>query len=169
MKKIIIEIKWALLFFIMGLMWMVFEKSMGLHSTHIDQQPYAALVFILPATAIYIMALLEKRKIDFHGSITYKQALLSGLLLTLFVAILSPLSQFISSRYISPDYFENMRAYSVKIGHFSSLVRAEEYYNLENYLVQSVVGAVVMGIIISLLVAAFVKNKKAAPSTKKNP
>jgi hypothetical protein len=36
MKKLNIEIKWAIIFSIVGLIWMVIEKVSGLHSTYID-------------------------------------------------------------------------------------------------------------------------------------
>ncbi len=37
MKKISTEIKWALIFVAMSLLWMLLEKLSGLHSTHIDK------------------------------------------------------------------------------------------------------------------------------------
>ena len=37
MKNIKIEIKWAIIFAVMGLVWMFIEKLVGLHNEHIDK------------------------------------------------------------------------------------------------------------------------------------
>lgn len=89
---------------------------------------------------------------------TYKQGFISGLIVTLVVVILSPLSQYITSTYITPDYFQNVIAYVASSGQMEQQA-AEEYFTLKSYILQSVIGAAIMGILTSALVAIFVRSK----------
>ena len=160
--KIKIELKWALIFVGMSLLWMVLEKLAGLHSTHIDKHMYLTNLFAIPAIVVYVLALKEKKKIDYKGEMTYKQGFVSGLIITAIVALFSPLTQWITSTLITPEYFPNVIAHSVETGFHSSLEEAEAYFNLENYIFQSFVGAIIMGVITSAIVAFFVRTKSKA-------
>lgn len=153
-----IEIKWGVLFILVGLIWMVFEKTMGWHDVHIDKHATYSM-FIAPiAIAIYIFALLDKKRNFYGGKMTYIEGFKSGLIITLVVIILSPLSQYITSTYITPDFFKNIIEYSVSSGKMEEQA-AEEYFNLQKYMIQSVIGAAIMGLVTSALVAFFVRSK----------
>jgi len=141
------------------LLWMVLEKAVGLHNTHIDKHMYLTNLFAIPAILVYVLALKDKKKNFYNGQMTYKQGFLSGLIITIIVALLAPLTQWITSTVITPEYFPNVIAHSVETGYHSSLEEAEAYFNLKNYMVQSVIGALVMGIITTAVVALFVRSK----------
>lgn len=162
MAKIKLEIKWALIFVAMSLLWMLLEKLVGLHGTHIDKHMYLTNLFAIPAIIVYVLALKDKKKKDYNGHMTYKQGLISGLIITFIVALLSPLTQWIISTIITPEYFPNVIAYSVETGYHNSLEEAEAYFNLPNYIKQSTIGALIMGTVTSAIVAIFVwtKNKE---------
>lgn len=159
MKKIKIEIKWAIIFIAMSLLWMLLEKLSGLHSTHIDKHMYLTNLYAIPAIVVYVLALKDKKKRDYSGVMTYAQGLISGLIITAIVALFSPLTQWIISTVITPEYFPNVIAYSVETGYHQSVEEAEAYFNLNNYIVQSVFGALIMGVITSAIVAIFTKTK----------
>jgi hypothetical protein len=159
MKNIKLELKWALIFVGMSLAWMVLEKAVGLHSTHIDKHMYLTNLFAIPAILVYVFALKDKKKNFYNGQMTYKQGFLSGFIITMIVALLAPLTQWITSTVITPEYFPNVIAYSVETGYHSSLEEAEAYFNLKNYMVQSVIGAFMMGILTTAIVALFVRTK----------
>ena len=158
MKNIRIEVKWGFLFILVGLIWMIFEKAMGWHDVHIDKHATYSMFFAPFAIALYVFALLDKKRNFYGGKMTYLQGLASGLLVTLIVVILSPLSQYVTSAYISPDYFSNVIAYSVSTGKMERAA-AEEYFSLNSYMIQSVIGAAVMGVITAVIVAIFVRSK----------
>lgn len=108
-----IEIKWGVLFILVGLIWMVFEKTMGWHHVHIDKHSTYSL-FIAPiAIAIYVFAVFEKKRNFYGGKMSFKQGFTAGLIITLLVVILSPISQYITSTFITPDYFKNVIEYTV--------------------------------------------------------
>ena len=156
MKNIKIEIKWAIIFALMTLLWMVLERSVGLHDTQIDKHAVYTNFIAIPAISVYVFALLDKRKNFYHGKMTYLQGFICGLIITLFVTVLSPLTQYITSTIITPDYFENAIAYGVSTGKITPEA-AEDYFNLENYIIQGLIGAPFMGLITTALVAIFTK------------
>lgn len=146
MKNLKIEIKWAIIFSVIGLLWMLLEKLVGLHSTHIDKHMYLTNLFAIPAIIVMVLALKDKKKDFYAGQMNYKQGLISGTILSVFIALLSPLTQWITSTIITPEYFPNVIAYSVETGYYKSIEEAEAYFNLKNYIVQSTIGALLMGI-----------------------
>ena len=158
MKNIKIEIKWAVIFVAMMLAWMFLEKSLGYHDEKIADHPFFTNFVAIPSIAIYIFALLDKKQNFYYGLMSYKQGFISGLIISVIVAILSPLSQYITTEFITPDYFSNVINYAVEQGEMTR-DEAEGYFNLKSYILQSVIGALVMGLLTSAIVAIFVKSK----------
>lgn len=158
MKVTMIELKWGLIFVLTSLIWMFLEKLVGLHSTHIDLHMYLTNLFAIPAVLVFVLALKDKKKKDYNGIISFKQAFISGIIITLIVTLLSPLIQIITSLLITPDYFHNVIEYAVDSGYYETRQEAEDYFNLENYIYQSVVGSFIMGILTSLVVSYFIRN-----------
>lgn len=159
MNKIRLEIKWAFIFIGMSLLWMLLEKLAGLHSTHIDKHMYLTNLFAIPAIIVYVLALKEKKKKDYSGQITYKQSFVSGIIITVIITLFAPLTQWITSEIITPEYFPNVIAYSVKTGYHKTLEAAEAYFNLKNYMIQNVIGSMIMGTVTSAIVSFFTKTK----------
>ncbi|SHO61351.1 DUF4199 domain-containing protein [Algoriphagus zhangzhouensis] len=158
MKNIKIEIKWALIFTLSMLAWMFFEKSMGWHDEKIADHATYTNFFAIPAILVYVFALLDKKKNFYSGVMSYKQGVISGLIITVIVTVLSPLAQYITSTVITPGYFPNVIEYAVSSGKMTQS-DAEAYFNINSYMIQSVIGALVMGLVTSLIVAIFVKSK----------
>lgn len=158
MKNLRIEIKWALIFTAMGLVWMVLEKLAGLHDEHIDKHAIYTNFVAIPAIAIYVLALLDKRENFYNGVMTYMQGFVTGVTITVFVTILSPLSQYITSTVITPGYFPNVIAYVVGKGEMTREA-AEAYFNLSSYILQGLMFAPVMGVLTSVIVAIFTRRK----------
>lgn len=161
MRNIKIEVKWALIFILTSLAWMALEKALGWHDEKIADHAILTNIFAIPAIAIYVFALLDKRKNYYHGRMTYKKGFLAGLIITLIVAFFSPITQYITSMLITPDYFSNVIEYAVSSGTMTQ-PDAEAFYNLKSYMVQSVIGAAIMGIITSAVVALFAQTKTSS-------
>jgi len=146
----------------MMLIWMVFEKAMGWHDEKIaDHATYTNLVAI-PSVLIYVLALRDKKRNFYRGQLSFNQGLPSGFIITLIVVLLTPLSQFVISTYITPHFFSHMIEYSVSTG-IMERSAAEEFFNLKSYIIQATIGAFIMGLITSLVVAFLVKSKKDTP------
>ena len=159
MKNRKIEIKWAIIFSIVGLLWMVLEKITGLHGKNIDYQMYLTNVFAIPAIIVMVMALKDKKKNFYDGQITYKQGLISGIILSIIIALISPLTQWITSCIISPEYFPNVIKRSVELGYYKTTTEAEANFNYPNYAIQGAIGALVMGIVTTAIAMIFIRTK----------
>ncbi len=157
-KKIYIELKWALIFTFALLCWMLLEKTLGWHEEQIANHQWLTLFFTPFAILLYLLALREKRRRVYGGKMTWLQGFISGAILTLFIALLSPLTQYITHNYITTEYFNNVIEYSVT-NELMTRTRANEYFNINSYIWQSLFGALGLGILTAALVAIFVRKK----------
>ena len=159
MNNIKIELKWAIVFSVVTLVWMVLEKISGLHGKYIDYHLYLTNLFAIPAIWMMVMALKDKKKNDYNENISYKQGLVSGIILSVFIAMLSPLTQWITSYIITPEYFPNVIKRSVELGYFKTTLEAEANFNYPNYAKQGAIGALVMGILTTTIAMIFIRTK----------
>ena len=157
MKKFSIEIKWGAVFSIVSLLWMYLEKGLGWHDENIAVHAIYTNLFAIVAIILYVFALLDKRKNFFNDKMTWTQGFVSGIIISVVVAILSPLAQYITHEFITPDYFENAIENSVLNG--NTRENAEAYFNLKSYILQSFFFALVAGVVTSAIVALFVRKK----------
>lgn len=160
MKNIKIEIKWALIYSVVGLLWMLLEKLSGLHSTYLNYHFWLTNLFYIPAIWMIVLALKEKKRVFYNGQMSYPNGLVSGIILSLFIAILSPLTQWITSYVISPEYFPNVIKYAVETGYHKTIEEAEANFNYPNYALYGAIGALVTGILISAIAMIFIRSKK---------
>jgi hypothetical protein len=159
MNKITIEIKWGVIFTVISLLWVVFEKAMGWHDLYIDKHAIYTNFFGIIAVLVYFLAIRDKKRSFYKGEMTWRQGFVAGLIVTIVVTVLAPLSQFITSTYITPDYFNNVIAYSVE-RNVMNQEQAEAYFNLKSYIIQATFGALVLGVVTSAAIAWFLKTKK---------
>jgi cobalamin biosynthesis protein CobD/CbiB len=156
MKNRNIEIKWGFIFILMMVIWMALERAFGLHDENIHLHPIVTNFIFIPAVTIYVLALLEKRKKSYGGYMTYGQGFVSGVIITLVVTIFTPLLQYLTSTVITPEYFTNAIAHSVAEGYHTQ-ESAEAYFNLRNYMIQATIGAPIMGLLTTAIVALFTR------------
>ncbi len=158
MQKYLTEIRWGIIFTAVMLLWMWGEQLVGLHGLHIDQHATYTNIFAIPAILIYVLALRQKRARDYSGSMSWKQGTQAGLIITLVVVLLSPAAQWLTHNVITPDYFANVQAYATAQG-MMTMAEAAAYFSLKNYMLQSVIGAAIMGVVTSVVVAFFLRDK----------
>ncbi len=160
MNKFAIEIKWGIFFSLASLIWMILEHTVGLHDVYISKQPVYTNLFAIVAIALYAVALRDKKANYFNGEMTWKQGFISGVVLSIVICVISPLVQFVSYVYISPQFFDNIIKYSVQ-NKVQTQEQAVDYFNLNNFVVQGIYGSLSMGVITSAVVAEFVKTRKS--------
>lgn len=158
MKNIKIEIKWAIVFLIVTFVWMLMEKLVGLHDQYIKQHEIITNLFAIPAIAVYAFALLNKKKKFYNGVMTYKQGFMSGLIITIILTVLAPITQYIVSVFITPDYFDHAIKYVVE-NRKMTLSEAQDYFNLKSFIIQNSIGTPIMGIITTAIVALFCRTR----------
>ncbi len=92
MRNFLIELKWGVGFFLSGLLWVSLEKSLGWHDRLLEQHATYTLFYAPIAILIYVLALRDKRKNSYLGTMNYVQGFVSGLVVTLIVVLLTPVS-----------------------------------------------------------------------------
>lgn len=160
MKNVKIEIKWAIFFAIMTLLWMLLENLCGLHGKYIDYHLYLTNLFAIPAIWFMVLALKDKNRNFYHGKMGYKQGLVSGIILSAFIALLSPLTQWVISYVITPEYFPNVIKRSVEIGYYKTTAEAEANFNFKNYAINSTIFAFVFGVITTAIAMIFIRTRR---------
>ena len=160
MKAVQIEFKWAIYFSMMVLVWMWLEKLSGLHGRYIDYHLYLTNLFAIPAIWLMVLALKDKKQTFYGGQMTYIQGLISGIILSSFIAMLSPLTQWVTTYVITPEFFPNVIKRSVELGYFPNTEAAENNFNYNNYAVKGLFGSFVMGVITTTVAMIFIRTKK---------
>ena len=158
MKKYTTELKWALIFIIITFLWLLFEKLMGWHDENIADHAIFTNLYAIPATLVYVFALWDKRRSDLQGKMTWKQGFISGLIISAIIAVLTPLTTWITHELITPYYFENLSSYAVSSGQMTQL-EAEAYFSIGNYILQGIIVALLYGAVTSAIVALFLRKK----------
>lgn len=158
MEKFKIEFKWAILFSLSLLVWMAFEKTLGWHTEKIGFQPIYTMLFGFIALLLYVLALLDKKKNYYNGTMDWKQGFLSGAILSLIIAAFTPITQYITFEVISPDFFSNIIQYKIEKKQMS-LADAEKYFSLSNYIYTNTFSTLSSGIVMAAIVAFFTKSK----------
>lgn len=161
MKKYGTELEWAAIITLFTLAWMFLEKTMGWHDEGIEQHATYTLLALPITVGLYFFALRAKRETDFGGTMTWKEGFQSGMILTLILALLSPLAQVITHRLITPDFFSNMIDYSVAGNKMPRNV-AEMVFSLGAYILQAVIGVLIFGAILSAILATVLQNRESA-------
>jgi hypothetical protein len=139
--------------------WICLEYISGLQDTYIDYHMYVTnLSFVIPV--IGINWALKKRFHSFApGTFQIKDGLISGVIVSVTAAflIIPMLLSFFT--YINPDFFDSMISESVKhaILNGENTIRAvqdaQEYFNLNSYLMQTFTGMLIFGLLVSLMVS----------------
>lgn len=159
MNKFKIELKWGVYFTIAALVWMYVEKALGWHDELIFKHAIYTNIFAIVAIAVYVLFMKDKKQNFYNGNMTWTQGFISGTILSVVVAILSPLAQYLTHEFITPNYFENVIAYTVEKGVMKQEA-AEAYFSLYSYMAQAAFGALAMGVVTSAIVALFFRSKK---------
>jgi hypothetical protein len=159
MKKISIEIKWALRFTLLTLAWAIGEKTIGLHDEYIADYGMYTNLFVFPAFLFFYLALREKKKYVYNNSMTFREGFVSGLVLSFIIALFNPFTQFVIYKSITPHFFDTIIAYKVEHKYMTH-ENAKIYFNLKTYIIESSFTALSKGFITGAIVSVFLRNKR---------
>jgi hypothetical protein len=148
------EIKFALLFSALNIVWMLGEKLAGLHDVRIADHAYYTNYFAIPSILLYAVAMYQKQTL-LGGEMNFKQGFMSGLGITMIVTALTPAIQFIIHTIITPEYFINVRAFAIKQGMKPEV--ADTHFTLNSYILLSVFSGFVYGIITTIFTTIMVR------------
>ena len=165
MKKFTIEFTWAVIYTLASLLWTVLEKTLGFHDEYVGGQMTFVWLFGLVAIPIYFFALKDKRDNFYNRSANWTQLFLSGVIISVFVALLSPLAQYISLDLISPDFIKNNVNYFVTANKMTA-GRAEMFFSFRSLVIQAISNGISVGVILSAILALFLRNETKQPTVE---
>ncbi len=157
MKKFAVEIKWGIRYAFLWILWLFIEKSSGYYETKISDYALYSLLFIVVTLFVYYVAIKEKKKEFFKNDMSWKQGCVTGIFLTIVMAILTPVCQIIFHKAIAPEFFPNMIEYSISKGNSREI--AENYFNLSSFIIQNVFSTLSLGVVISAIMALLLQTK----------
>ncbi len=160
MEKFKIELKWGIISAIVFFGWLMVEKTTGFHDAKLRFQPFFGILFIFPHVITYYLALKDKKTNSYSNHVTWQQSFISGIIITVIFAFLTPMILYLFYHILNPDFFKNavnqLIASDIKKKDF-----AENYYNLESYIYTTIFNLLSTGIVIAATISYFLKTKKS--------
>jgi hypothetical protein len=162
MKKLKIEIKYAVISSCAIVIWMILEKITGFHDSNIHIQPIVTNFYGVVGIILYYLALKEKKVKYYGGDMTWAQGFLSGIYLSTFLAVLSPLYNSIIFNVISHDFFENMVKQFDQQEESKIVEATRSFYNLKSIIFQSCLDSLSFGILTAAILSLFLGKKSTS-------
>ena len=159
------EIKYGFNISVAGFAFICAEFLLGLHTKFVKWHPMVSWVAMLIPVLGLIFAIRQKRY-ELGGFISYKKSLRTGVLVSIVSAIVNPLFIFIYYKIVNPGWtafmVEEARKFAISSGKdpFEAMKNAEIYFSMKSYMIQSALGALGGGILISLILAYFLQKKE---------
>jgi len=142
-------IKWGLIIAVFSFLWIILEKNLGYHTSLISEKANFSWLSIPLTLVLYYLAFREvKRKLKDEQSIILEY-LKTGLIIGVITMIFAPISMWLMSTYISPDFFSNAIAEGVRVG--EDRTKLESEYNLRSFMLKSSLAAIVLGIFLGIV------------------
>ena len=148
------EIKFALMFSGLNILWMLGEKLTGLHDVHIADHAFYTNYFAVPSILLYAVAMYQKQTL-LGGEMNFKQGFMSGIGITMIVTALTPVVQFLIHTIITPEYFINVRAFAIQEGMKTEV--ADTHFTLNSYILLSVFTGFVYGVFTTIFTTIMVR------------
>ena len=159
------EFRWAFIILLLSLLWTAFEYEMGWHDRNFKTHRYLTFLFLIPLTLSYILFLLNKRAHRFKKRFKFKHAFNSAMGLTILIALFTIPTQFLIHYYISPDYLETARNYSIKQGEMTE-IQARDIYTIKNYVILFPLLYLFFGIFLSIILGLTLNRDSRKTRTK---
>jgi len=131
---------------------------MGWHDEAIKNHPIFTHFFWFIAIAVFLGALLEKRK-SIGGFMQWKDGFITSITMGIIMILLAPIAQIFIFLVITPDYFETAINHAVQTG-MGTEEEARGYYNLRSFVFQSMIMPPLVSSIIGSLVSLYIEKKK---------
>lgn len=148
----------AISYFFIFIIWKACEKLIGLHDNNIEYYSVVSDLIIIPLALLYATGF-KKYRIGLGGKITFINGIGFGLMATLFIVALTPMSIWIFDQFINPNFYASMIQFQVKT-HLSSLENAKQSFNHENFKQSCILGNAATGTLLSIILA-IISSKKS--------
>lgn len=151
-------IRYGLFFALAIFLWAVAETMLGLHDRYIRYHEYLSYFFAVPSVGIMYLGIRASEEAPGQG-MRFRKALLSGLGITVVVALFCPVVWLVFCTFINPEFLDNLAQYAVEAKAMPPSL-AMERYALPNYLFVSAFSTVLIGVVISLVIAVIMAGRR---------
>ena len=156
-----IALKWGAIYALLTLIWLPLESLAGLHDDYVKYRVLLTNLKYIPAFLIFFAALRSSRETAPNGEYPYSRAFTDGLRLTAISTLFSIPAQYISLRYLAPDFLSQMQQ-AMTEGLWMTSAEAEQYFEFQSYFIQSILAIPATGLMITAIVALFVSRNSRA-------
>lgn len=149
-------IRYGVLFALVIFLWAVVETLVGLHGRYIRYHEYLSYFFAVPAVYMMYWGI---RSGGHAGPMSFRNAFAKGLGITLVAALLCPLVWYAFCVAVNPAFLDAMVRNAVEhegMAEASALKR----FSLVNHLVVSTIAVAVINVVIALVIATIVAQRK---------
>lgn len=160
------EMKYGVIIAAVSALWVIIQDLVGLHDKYIQYQNMVSwLGFIVPIVGLFL-AIKEKRDKEFEGAIAYGQCIKTGLLTSVVSGFFGAIFQFVFTKFINPNFLSAMlelqrQAMLDKGLPPEAIDRAMGFMEFSFsplfFTIMAFVGALIIGLIFSLIFGAFLK------------
>ena len=151
-------IRYGVFFALAIFLWAVTETVFGLHDRYIRYHEYLSYFFAVPAVAILYWGIRAGENAPRRG-MRFGRAFGKGLAIMAVVAVLCPLVWYVFCTFVNPMFLGNMIHYAVEIKGMAA-PSAMHRYGLPNFLFIATFSTVLIGSIISLVIAIIMAGRR---------
>jgi hypothetical protein len=159
MKQFSIEFRWAFTFLLAQTLWIMFERTLGFHDEKLQFQPLFSMLFNFILIAIYILAIRDKKIKIYKGQMTWQEGFVTGLMLTLIIALFTTMTEYTKHHVISPYLLDDMKAMILEEKRMTN-EQADKYFSFSKTLSNSIFFTISIGVLITSIVAWIMKSKE---------
>lgn len=123
-----IEIKWAIIIFIVQMLWLVAERFAGLYGAHYGWHEIGSWLFLGIYAGLMFLALYDLRKSN-NGFLSRRHGFISGFFISLIMVAVAPIVVAILAFVIQPNFFSVMIENALRVNEYSAYELAEQEYN----------------------------------------
>jgi hypothetical protein len=159
-----LEIKYALLISVFTLIWIAFEQLLGLQDEYVEWHKIVTnFSLIIPIIGIWLA--LKDFKMAKISKYNFQKGFGIGFRITILNTILIIPIIYIFYTFINPEWPNTMmnkakmEALEKGLDPIKAIEEARLYFSLKYYLIQSVVGTLIFGTLISSVIAFMIKNR----------
>ena len=177
--NLLVELRFAFYIAALSFVWLMLEFAVGLHDTLIEYHAVVTLLSVLiPAVFIYI-GMRRKNDVFYDSSASWTQLFKTGMLITIFSAAMIIPMQAAFHYFINPNFFNAMIAHAIDRAVANNQdtnkarMEAEAYFNFKSYLLQSGLGMMLIGSLLTVIYSFVLRRKQidtvAAPMPEPAP
>lgn len=151
------EILWGSIAGLSSLLWILGEWALGFHTVYLEQYANASLAWGVAFIVCVLLGMLQKRN---AVGLVYTRGvgIRTGLFVTTIAVGVKPIIWWLYAQVLNTSFFSTLIAYEVSMGN-AKATQAELLYNWRTFMLLSMVGTLVLGVLSTLFISWFIKAK----------